>query len=89
MHTLAAVARPAKITRASTNLTKTVACSVDMARLHLRSGNPRAYARLLAGEHRASNARQQQALEAVIASDGQERLFVRQPANGCLLAKEC
>lgn len=69
-------------------LSKTTARAVDMARLHLRTGNPGAYARALAGEHRATNSRQQRALEAVIASDGLERLFVRHPANSCLLAKE-
>lgn len=89
MMTLATDMRPAKIKCASTTVTKSVAQAVDTARQHLRSGNPRAYARLLAGEHRAASARQQQALEAVIASDGQERLFVWHPANGCLLAKEC
>lgn len=70
-------------------LTKINERAVDMARLHLRTGNPGAYARALAGEHRAANRRQQQAIEAVIASDCQERLFVRHPASGCLLAKEC
>lgn len=69
-------------------LSKTTARAVDMARLHLRGRNPGAYARALAGEHRAANKRQQTAIEAVIASDGLERLFVRHPANGCLLAKE-
>ena len=69
-------------------LPKTTARAVDMARLHLRTGNPGAYARALSGEHRAANRRQQHAIEAVIASDGQERLFVRHPANGCLLAME-
>ena len=66
-----------------------VAKAVDLARLHLRTGNPGAYARSLAGEHRAQSSRQQRAIEMVITSDGQERLFVRHPANGCLLAKEC
>lgn len=69
-------------------LNKTTARAVDMARLHLRDRNPGAYARALAGEHRSTNKRQQTAIEAVIASDGLERLFVRHPANGCLLAKE-
>lgn len=68
---------------------KTTARAVEMARLHLRTGNPNAYARALAGEHRAASRRQQTAIEAVIVCDGQERLFIRHPANGCLLAKEC
>jgi len=80
--------RPANPTRALPALTKVTARAVDTARLHLRTGNPGAYARALAGEHRASNKRQQFALEAVIAADGQERLFTRHPANGCLMARE-
>lgn len=70
-------------------LSKSTARAVEMARLHLRHGNPGAYARGLAAEHRAANERQQRAIEAVIACGGQERLFSRHPANGCLLAKEC
>jgi hypothetical protein len=69
-------------------LNKSTARAVDMARLHLRGGNPGAYARALAGEHRAASTRQQRAIEAVIAADGRERLFIRHPANGCLLARE-
>jgi hypothetical protein len=69
-------------------LSKSTARAVETARLHLRYGNPGAYARSLAGEHRAQTIRQQRAIEMVIASDGQERLFTRHPANGCLLAKE-
>ncbi len=88
MNTLAADVRPAKITRTSTGLSKTTAHAVDMARLHLRGGNPGAYARALAGEHCATNARQQRAIEAVIAADACERLFNRHAANGCLLARE-
>jgi hypothetical protein len=71
------------------DLSKSTSRAVDTARLHLRPGNPGAYARTIASEHRAANTRQQRAIEAVIASDGQERLFVRHLANGCLLAKEC
>lgn len=89
IQTLSGDVRPAKIARVTSSLNKVSAGAVDMARLHLRSGNPGAYARALAGEHRAANARQQRAIEAVIASDGQAQLFVRHPANGCLLAKEC
>lgn len=88
MTTLTADVRPAKITRTSSGLSKTTARAVDMARLHLRAGNPNAYARSLAGEHRATNGRQQRAIEAVIAADACERLFTRHPANGCLLARE-
>lgn len=69
-------------------LSKTTARAVDMARLHLRDRNPGAYARALAGEHRATNSRQQRAIEAVIASDACERLFTRHPSNGCLMARE-
>ena len=87
MNTIQPAARPANRDRAPA-LTKINERAVDMARLNLRTGNPGAYARALAGEHRAANMRQQQAIEAVIASDGQERLFVRHPANGCLLAME-
>jgi hypothetical protein len=88
MNTLAADTRPAKITRTSIGLSKTTTRAVDLARLHLRAGNPGAYARSLAGEHRATNSRQQRAIEAVIAADACERLFTRHPANGCLLARE-
>lgn len=70
------------------SLNKSTARAVDMARLHLRTGNAGAYARSLAGEHRATNQRQQRAIEAVIASDACERLFTRHPANGCLMARE-
>lgn len=80
---------PANDVYSAPAMSKSVAKAVDMARLHLRYGNPGAYARTLAGEHRAANARQQRAIEAVIACDGQERLFSRHLANGCLLAKEC
>lgn len=89
MTTVSDEVRPAKNPRVTTSLNKNTARAVDMAPRHLRGSNPGAYARAIAGEHRATNARQQHALEAVIASDGQERLFVRHPANGCLLAKEC
>lgn len=69
-------------------LNKITARAVDTARLHLRLGNPDAYARAVAGEHRASNERQQAAIEAVIAADGMSRLLTRHPANGCLFAAE-
>jgi hypothetical protein len=69
-------------------LNQITARAVDRARVHLRGGKPAAYARTLASEHRVTNLREQQAIEAVIASDGQERLFARHPAHGCLLAKE-
>ena len=80
--------RPAKITCASPGLSKTTARAVETARLHLRYGNPGGYARSLAGEHRATNPRQQRTIEAVIAADAMERLFIRHPANGCLIAQE-
>lgn len=90
MNTLPVPVRPAKpaITAISPSLSKTTARAVYMARLHLCGRNPGAYARALAGEHRAANTRQQRAIEAVIASDACERLFTRHPANGCLLARE-
>lgn len=87
MHTIQPVARPANDNRAPA-LTKSNERAVDNARLHLRNGNPGAYARGLAGEHRSANCRQQRAIEAVIAADAMERLFTRHPANGCLLARE-
>ena len=80
--------RPAKITCASNGLSKSTGRAVDLARQHLRTGNPGAYARSLAGVHRATNARQQRAIEAVIAADACERLFTRHPSNGCLMARE-
>ena len=88
MTTLTADVRPAKITRTSSGLANTTTRAVETARLHLRYGNPGAYARSLAGEHRATNPRQQRAIEAVIASDAMERLFTRHPGNGCLMAQE-
>lgn len=85
-NTVSADARPANT--AVTSMSKPLAKSVDMARLHLRTGNPGAYARTLAGEHRASSPRQQRVIEAVIAADACERLFSRHAGNGCLLARE-
>ena len=67
---------------------KSTARAVDMARLHLRTGNSGAYARSLSAEHRAGSARQQRAVEAIIAADATSHLFTRHPANGCLLARE-
>jgi hypothetical protein len=62
--------------------------AVDNARIHLRTGNPGAYARSLAGEHRAQTVRQQRAIEAVIAADATTHLFTRHAGNGCLMARE-
>lgn len=73
---------------AAPSLSRPIARAVDTARLHLRAGNPGAYARALSAEHRAANSRQQRAIEAVIASDGQDRLFARHSTNGCLLSRE-
>lgn len=87
MDTLPAGVRPAN-PACTIKMSASVAKAIDLARLYLRTGNPGAYARSLAGEHRAQTSRQQRAIEMVIASDGQERLFTRHPANGCLLAKE-
>jgi hypothetical protein len=69
-------------------LSKTTARLVETARLHLQHGNPGAYARSLAGEHRAQDVRQQHAIEAVIAADATTHLFTRHATNGCLLARE-
>jgi hypothetical protein len=62
--------------------------AVENARLHLRYGNPGAYARSLAGEHRSQTERQQRAIEAVIAPAATAHLFTRHPGNGCLMARE-
>ncbi|MEH3103710.1 MAG: hypothetical protein PGN12_07365 [Sphingomonas phyllosphaerae] len=80
--------RPAKINRTLNSMSVSTARAVDTARLQLRTGNHGAYARALAGEHRASSPRQQRAIEAVIAADACERLFTRHAGNGCLLARE-
>lgn len=89
MNSVPSGVRPAKPVHAcASSMSKSVARAVEMARLHLRTGNPGAYARALAGEHRASSPRQQRAIEAVIAADACERLFSRHAGNGCLLARE-
>lgn len=87
MNTLPAGVRPANPARAS-RMGISVAKAIDLARLHLRTGNPGAYARSLAGEHRAQTERQQRAIEAVIASDATGYLFTRHATNGCLMARE-
>ncbi len=88
MNTLTPDVRPAKTTRATSALSIVATKTVDMARQHLRTGNAGAYARLLAGQHRASTTRQQEAIEAVIAADACQRLFTRHAINGCLVARE-
>ncbi len=88
MKTLTPNVRPAKAARIIPALSLVATKTVDMARQHLRTGNPGAYARLLAGQHRASTTRQQEAIEAVIAADACQRLFTRHAANGCLVARE-
>jgi len=90
INTLPVPVRPANpvIAATSSGLSKTTARAVDIALMHLRDRNPGAYARALAGEHRAANTRQQRAIQAVIASEACERLFTRHPANGCLMARE-
>jgi hypothetical protein len=85
--TLPSDARPANPSPAP-KMSISVARALDTARLHLRTGNPGAYARALAGEHRAQNERQQRAIEAAIVADATSRLFTRHPGNGCLLAVE-
>ena len=87
MNTLAAGVRPAKIAH-TPKMSISVARAIDNARLHLRTGNPGAYARSLAGEHRAQTERQQRAIEAVIAADATGYLFTRHAINGWLLARE-
>lgn len=87
-NTITPSVRPAKISRPANSMSINTARAADMARLHLRTGNPGAYARALAGEHRASSPRQQRAIEAVIAAEACERLFTRHTGNGCLLARE-
>jgi cysteine synthase len=87
MLTLTLGVRPANPTRAS-RISGSVAKTLDTARQHLRTGNPGAYARALAGEHRAQTERQQRAIEAAIVSDGTTRLFTRHAGNGCFLAVE-
>lgn len=89
MSPLSADVRPAKIAGALSNVNFPAHYAVNSARSHLRAGNPCSYARVLAAAHVAADAQQQRAIEAVITSDGQARLFVRHPASGCLLAKEC
>lgn len=84
---LPANVRPAK-TGQATSMSASVARAIENARLHLRTGNAGAYARALAGEHRAQSARQQRAIEAVIMSDATSHLFTRHAGNGCLLARE-
>lgn len=74
--------------KAAPALSKSTARAVELARQHLRIGNAGAYARGLAGEHRAANSRQQHAIEAIIAADAMGGLFTRHPGNGCLLARE-
>jgi hypothetical protein len=69
-------------------LSKSTTRAIDTARLHLKTGNPGAYARSLAGEHRAQSERQQRAIEAVIAADANGHLFTRHSGTGCLLARE-
>lgn len=88
MKTLTPNVRPAKAVRVIPALSLVATKAVDMARQHLRTGNPSAYARLLAGQHRASTTRQQEAIEAVIAADACQRLFTRHATNGCLVARE-
>jgi hypothetical protein len=80
MLNVTAATRPANPTRTQ-RMSASVAHVIDMARLHLKTGNPGAYARVLAGEHRAQTCRQQRAIEMVIASDGQERLFHAAPCQ--------
>lgn len=87
MQTLTADVRPANPARIL-RMSVSVARAIDNARVHLKSGNPGAYARSLAGEHRAQTERQQRAIEAVITADATGYLFTRHAGNGCLMARE-
>ncbi len=60
--------------------------AVAVARQYLDSGNREGFARAIAAAHRASNAKQQQALADVIRETGTEHLFRRR--NGALVAVE-
>lgn len=83
MKTLRVLAALSKATPAPSRSTMR---AVQLARLHRRYGNEGAYARTLAGEHRAVSARQQRAIEAVIAADATGHLFTRHPTTACLIA---
>ena len=65
-------------------LTKSNAREVANLRTHLRYGNGGAYARGMSGLHRAANARQQEAIEAVIREDDCAPFF--KWSNGALIA---
>lgn len=65
-------------------LTKPNAKAIEQAKLYLASGNSGAFARAVSSIHRASNNRQQAALEAVIADTQTSHLFAR--CNGALVA---
>ncbi|MFP5512444.1 MAG: hypothetical protein ACLGJC_05115, partial [Alphaproteobacteria bacterium] len=60
--------------------------AVALARQHLDGGNPGGFARAIAAAHRASDLKQQKALDAVIAETETEHLFGRR--NGALVAIE-
>jgi hypothetical protein len=64
-------------------LSKSVGKAVGMARLHLRTGNPGAYVRVMSAEHRCASAGQQRAIWNEILADGTEHLFDH--VNGCLV----
>ena len=64
-------------------LSKSVAKAVQMARLHLRTGNSGAYVRVMAAEHRCASPRQQKAIWEEILRDEMELRFAR--FNGCLV----
>jgi hypothetical protein len=65
------------------SLNKSTAKAVEMARLHLRTGDLGAYVRVLSAEHRCANPRQQNALWGEILTDGMADHFYL--SNGCLL----
>ena len=65
-------------------LSKSTTKAAEMARLHLRTGNPGAYARVMSAEHRCASARQQAAIEDAIEQDRAGQYFTM--VNGCLLA---
>lgn len=64
-------------------LSKSNAAGVANARLHLRTGNPGAYVRSMAGLHRSASVGQQRAIWEEILRDEMELRFAR--FNGCLV----
>ena len=72
----------------ATQLSKSVQKAVATARLHLRTGNPGAYARAMSAEHRCASLRQQLAIWAEIRADEMEHHFGRIHNGTCVIAIE-